>query len=1192
MPSIDDDGTAYSMLRRLAKLPHEESVARLSAFANAQAQTQGTQALKTRVSATLLRDLLHIGWEVLVNAHHIYVRPPTPKDRVARKAFIRQQLLYGRDDQLLDDSHRRFLFTMERPSKYSSCKPVTELIADGRRLAEQLRPIAAMPKEQRAALLERVCRPYLQLVSDERDEFTNIRLIDIWRYFRHSWSTRYRSSPGRNLFYLVRDAAQPNHPVIGITALGNTVMQLTPRDLALGWTLEGMLGLCGRGEFTDSEVLRALRGRLEQDFEQIYRDDLPVARRIDHSVDDETLSRLAVIEQDSIRDRTDSLKGDDENANKRVEDLAPERLVHLTKTPLFRSKRARATREILRAYRTIATWRCSLRDLAATDYGTWALNVALKQIKKRYSATSMMELTVCGAVAPYNHLLGGKLVCLMMMSPRVVNDYRERYEGMVSIIASQMAGRPISKEPHLAFLGTTSLYTDHSSQYNRVKLPPGTVPGQSSSIEYTQLGRTEGFGSPNLSAETELGLAAIAEAAVGFRNVNFVFGEGQSPKLRQLREGFTGLGLNQTNLLQHGSPRIIYGVPLVKNLPRVLLGIDEEPTYAIDPSEAGAEQSIGSYWIQRWLASRLDHLPSLEAVAKSTPLTERVSRLIPERPADSAPQGQLPFRTVKGDRIDMQTEIMTDERLQFIRLLYRNESAFSDHVSLTRLKELNIKTNLEEVVRKVVRNGGSVVITGNAGDGKTHAILLMRKELKGAEVVTDASELTSADIAARWQLARDEKRPFCIAINEGPLVDLVREHRQTQPWLEDIRGQLLRLVGYKPLESLQTGDAENWKPSAGEPVIVDLSHRRVLSADLIAAIIEKLTDDHWYQGCSKCRANTTCAVTYNRTMLRSELPRQRMVKLLTTVGKTGAKVTFREALAFVSYALFAGKTCEELKELGTSEETRYYWNAFEGEGAIFELLSRGIDPLKQTNPQIDENLWRGIFNPSDFVGNSMLPALQRNLDELAEREQRNLADEFTALKRRWYFEHKEGHLLDFSEANRLFEELQDTSVAMAIRLSRLITLINRWWNRGGESKGDALRLWTRLSYQPRSRSQAMVSGLAVNRNRLRLYKQELAPVLRKAFGEQPTGHLLLASADDPRFARLVVDTELLEGLLHGSIADGQSEISRRLGQFNDTLSQYGDKSSDVRTVDVVDPQSELRTTVVVDLVNRRYDSAN
>ena len=77
----------------------------------------------------------------------------------------------------------------------------------------------------------------------------------------------------------------------------------------------------------------------------------------------------------------------------------------------------------------------------------------------------------------------------------------------------------------------------------------------------------------------------------------------------------------------------------------------------------------------------------------------------------------------------------------------------------------------------------------------------------------------------------------------------------------------------------------------------------------------------------------------------------------------------------------------------------------------------------------------------------------------------------------------------------------------------------------------------------------------------------------------------------PRYARLIVDAELLANLLHGSMSDGQSQTSRRLVQFNDALSKYGEKSSDVRTIDVVDPQSELRTTVVVDLINRRYDSA-
>lgn len=1190
-PEIGDDGTTYAALRALAKLPRDDAVRQLTAFAQAQ-PTKTTPALKARVSATLLRDLLEIGWDIKTTAHHVYVRPPRHESLADRKNLIRQQLLYGRNDQLTEDSHRKFLFTMERPSKYSSCRPVTDLIADGRRLAEQLAPVAKLPHEERHDALRTICRPYLQLVSEERDAFTNIRLFDIWRYFRHSWSTRYRSSPGRNQFYLIRDAAQPNHPVIGIAALGNTVMQLTPRDQRLGWTVDGLLKLCKDKKVGEQEVLRAFRERLEEDFEQIYREDLPVDRRIDHSVDDETLSRLTVIEQDANRDREDALRAEDESAARRTEDLTPEKLLTLTRMPLYRAKRARAIREILRAYRILATWHCGIEDLAATEYGAWALNVAIKQLKKRFSATSMMELTVCGAVPPYTHLLGGKLVCLMMMSPRVINDYRDRYTGMVSVIASQMAGRPVSKEPSLAFLGTTSLYTDHSSQYNRVKLREGTVQGQNVAIEYLQFGRTEGFGSPNLSAETELGLATIAEATSGYRNVNFVFGEGQSPKLRQLREGFAALGLNQTNLLQHGAPRIIYGVRLASNVERLLLGVDATADYCLQPSSEQAEADIADFWLRRWLASRLDHGPALHAVARSTPLTERVSRLIPERTTEVAPQRILPFKMSAEERSDMQDDVKPDERLEFIRLLYRNESAFSDHVPLARLKELNVKTNLEDVVRKVVRAGGSVVITGNAGDGKTHAISLMKKELRDAEVITDASEMSSAEIASKWQTARDQGKPFCIAVNEGPLIDLIREHRRQYPWLDEIRAQLMRLVVYKPLETAKDDGGESWKPHAQQTVVLDLSLRRVLSDDLTAAIIDKLTDEQWYQGCAACAASPRCAVTYNRTMLRSERPKQRMVQMLSSVGRSGAKVTFREALAFVSYTLFAGKTCAELAEIATGEEARYYWNAFEGEGAIFDLLDRGVDPMKQTNPKIDEDLWRGRFQPQDFSGNDLLPVEQRNFDELAERENRSLSHEFTALKRRWYFEHIAGELLEFSDASRLFTELQNTSTAMAIRLGRLITLINRWWNGGGETKQEALRLWTRLSYQPRARTHAMVSGQTVNRNKLRLYRPELAPVLKRAFGVQPVSHLLLASSEDPRFARLVIDATLLQGLLHSSLADGQSEISRRLGQFNDALAPFGDYNADVRTIEVVDPQSELRISVIVDVVNRRYDSTD
>lgn len=1192
-PRIDDDGTSYETLRQLAKLPQDLAIAQLDNIIRAN-KSYAPQALRLRVAASLLRDLIQIGWELHVDPHWIYIRPPKTANLLERKESIRQQLLFGRNDQLSEDSNRRFLFSLERPSKYVSTKPITDLIADGRRLAEQFDRVLAGPEESRLDLLKQICQPYLQLVSDERDQHTNIRLIDIWRYFRHSWSTRYRSSPGRNLFYLVRDAAQPNHPVIGIAALGNTVMQLTTRDKALGWTQDGLLEILGRGLVTDVEILAAFRHRLEEDYEQIYLDDLPVDKRIDHSVDEETLSRLAVIEEDAQKDRVDSLKSDDDGgATKRPgsEDLSPERLFELTKTPLYRSKRARVVREILRAYRALAMWTGTVKELTKSEEGSWAIGVAIKQLKKRFSATSMMEITVCGAVPPYNHLLGGKLVCLMMMSPKVVQDYRDRYNNVVSIIASQMAGRAITKEPHLAFLGTTSLYTDHSAQYNRVRLPARTVTGQSMQIEYRCLGRTEGFGSPNLSSETERGLAFLAETSKSYRNVNFVFGEGQSPKLRQLSEGFAVLGLNKTNLLQHGAPRIIYGVSLVGNLERVLLGVDDPPRYALDPESENSEAEIADYWISRWLSSRLKHPPALEAVANSSPLKERVSRFIPERSVEPSGQLDLFQNQSASGRFSMTTDIKADERLKFIRLLYRNESAFSDHVSVSRLKELNIRTKLEDVVRKIVRAGGSVVITGNAGDGKTHAILLMKNDLKEAEIITDASEYSAEEIASRWQTARDQGKPFCIAINEGPLVDLVRTFRDKHPWLEEIRGNLLKLVGYRPLDSEQIDDDETWKPKPGETVVVDLSLRRVLSVDLTKAIINKLTDDQWYQSCSSCPALNTCGVTYNRKLLRSSAPQERMVRLLTVVGERGARVTFREALAYVSYLIFGGRTCDELAELGNTEATRYYWNAFEGEGAIFEHLSRGLDPLKQTDANVDERLWRGILQPEEFAGNEHFPVLQKNLDELAEKEPNLVRDDFTALKRRWYFEHKNGRLVVFSDADKLFKELQDTQQAMAIRLSHLLALINGWWNRGDETKKEALRLWTRLSYSPRPRGQAMVSGHSVPRPKLGLYKPELAPILRRAFGEQPINHLILASVDDPRFARLVIDTTLLQALMTGAISEGSEEIARRLSQFNDTLAQYAEKSSDIRTIEVLDPHSELRTTVVVDLANRRYDSA-
>ena len=304
-PSLNDDGDAYEQLRQLLKLVKSDALKRLNEFSRSP-KTMGQFGLRLRVSAAILRDLIQIGWEFHINSHWIYVRPPQSSTPLERKKSIRQQLLFGRNDQLSEESNRSFLFSLERPSKFSSAKPVTDLIADGRRLYQQIEMVRKLEVSEQPTALKRICQPYLQLVTEERDHHTNIRLIDIWRYFRHSWSTRYRSSPGRNLLYLVRDAAQPNHPVMGIAALGNTVMQLTPRDRSLGWTIDGLLNLLEKGEITDKEILAAFCRRLEEDYSQLFLDDLPIDKRIDHSVDADTLSRLTVIEENSQKERENS----------------------------------------------------------------------------------------------------------------------------------------------------------------------------------------------------------------------------------------------------------------------------------------------------------------------------------------------------------------------------------------------------------------------------------------------------------------------------------------------------------------------------------------------------------------------------------------------------------------------------------------------------------------------------------------------------------------------------------------------------------------------------------------------------------------------------------------------------------------------------------------------------------------------
>ncbi len=1190
---IDDTGVAYKCLRDAVSSGAASICDELTSIASAHSRG-GLVSLRMRAAALLICDLVSIGYEVRSDSTWIYVRPPTAQAAGGpTKDAIRRNLEFGRNDQLSETATRRFILGLERPARGAGRSPITDLIADGRRLAGQLALAQEHERAERPGILIEICRPYLQLVEPGlRDEYTNLRLSDIWRYFRHMWATRYRSTPGRNLYYLVRDAAQASHPIIAIAALGNAVMQLRCRDDALGWTVDGLRRLIAEKTITDAEMLAAFKKRLLDDIGEIYAADFPAVDAT--NITDDVLDRLLNIERDATSQRAGGLRDDTYNGTRRIADIRVADLPALARSALFRSKRARALRELYRAYRALTTG-SSLSHLVTLPDGEWALNQAIRQLKKQHAASSMMEITVCGAVPPYNQLLGGKLACFLMTSPRVAHDYESKYENGYSIIASQMAGRLVKKKPRLVFLSTASLYTERSSQYNRVRIPTGTLPLQSGEVYYSELGFTEGYGSLNLSTKTETALDALAAASRTYRNVNFVFGEGQSPKLRQLREGLDALGLSQTDLLNHGAPRVVYGVKLAKNVERYLLDIDDHVSYLVGNERDyasnyhDADESISAYWRSRWLASRIDYTPAMERVSRSTPLGERLSRLIPARNGMTKPGL---FDTMPGEGEEPVREATReDEKTAFIRHLYRDQSAYSDTVKLSRLRELNVKTKVDDVVRRVVRAGGSIVITGNAGDGKTHILRLLEQELRSAKAryIIDASECTYEQVIDEWSSARHEGQPFCIAINEGFLIELIREYRSTLPWLDAVQAQLLNTTRLVQVD--EVAEEGRFRPEKGETVVLDLSFRRTLAPSLAGAILDKLTEESWYTGCCRGDAQFVCPVRYNREMLRVPMVRDRMLALLNRVAERGVRVTFRELLAFVSYLIFGGKSCAELRALPEVEQTRYYWNAFEGQGLVFAELEAGLDPLRQTSPRIDEDLWRGRFSPEEFVGNHLAPIAARDLDELEMREGSRTDEAFVALKRRWYFEHAHGRLSFGGRADEFFADLQNRETAVQLRVGRLLALINKWWNRSDESLQERLRLWTRLSYSPRASGRAMVSGRDVANMRLSLFKPQLSAALQAAFGSQSVDYLILAPIEAQRYAGLLVDRGLVMSLISGGITERGERIGRQLGQFNDALAQYADVGSHVRPIELLDPTSDLSVKVRVDLSQRRYDSA-
>ncbi len=581
----------------------------------------------------VLTDLALQRWRVRVYGGHVEVRLPDElrSDPAAEKARVRQQELLKRDEQLATRSVRKFITEMERNRLHGQrFVSIFTLMRDGRELAEALLRVRNVPRSERAERLKEVTAPYLQFVSeDARCEHTGMRLMDIWRYFRHTWTNQYTNIPGRCMLFLVRDKAAPAHPVVGIGALGSPIAQIRERDEWLGWHPTTFLE--HTSENPTQEIGEWLRHIVDTALAEIYTDDLLEeevlsSKELRHPTE-ATLARLRDYGTEQRKLHHRFVRAQEHKGNgalgRNADPVAY--WVARTRTHLFRSKRALILADLLRAQMALDKHlgtRPTAEGVAALiedREGRRAAAKILRKAKADRMGIAMADITVCGAVPPYNAILGGKLLAMLAMSPEVVETYRRRYGDAESEIASSMAGRPIVRPAELVFLGTTSLYGVGSSQYNRVRIPAdrvGGCPGEV--IRYLELGRSEAFGTSHYSSETVRHLVDLVHQSNGGQRVHSIFGEGVSPKLRKVRNGLDELGLPADHLLRHGRSRIVYGVGLVRNVRKYLLGMDSEPDYLFSKGGSDATAAVAHWWRERWLARRIESDKVLQDVAAHT----------------------------------------------------------------------------------------------------------------------------------------------------------------------------------------------------------------------------------------------------------------------------------------------------------------------------------------------------------------------------------------------------------------------------------------------------------------------------------------------------------------------------------------------------------------------------------------------
>lgn len=1133
------------------------------------------QRKKYRAVWMLLRDLIRASWKACYSEGVLEMLLPTlDKSELEgsslseMKSHLRSWMQDSRLERL--QIYSDFINRMEKDT--ATKKSISHLIADGDELYSRLRAISNNEMKIGDAI-----KPYLQLVREnERDQFTGQKISDIWRYFRLSWSTPAETTPGRTMQYLIRDAAHMNHAVMGIASLENTAVQITCRDDYIGWNAPSFIDKLKneRNPVIVQKVFKKLLEYLEDGIQGIDYFDLCSSADIT-SPSEDVIRKLQYIALTAEEERQDLLKAYQSDNNDAVLEERSE-LGSISKEieqALYRRKRADQLGKLLGAKKVLSDllnndkFEGLWSTFCDSDNGKSHIRTALIAQKAKHIGSSMMELNVCGAIPPYNEILGGKLAALLAASPQVISDYRERYSDKRSEIASRLKGEDVCRPADLVYIGTTSLYYVGSSQYNRLKIP-GSLFNSNYDVRWKELGKTVGFGTLHISKATTMCLTEATSD--GFSKINHVFGEGASPKMRlmtmAIRELLESDEHDTKEFSKHAMSRIVYGAELASNTLNYLLGNDDTPHYYFNTDDYhGETQKIIDFWLNRWVASRLKYSPVFERVRCFDKEQFMVS-------SDLKKASEWKFEKLKEPKNMEQTQ-SNKTGLDFIRDFYRGSSGYADFIDYDFLSRVHVITKLDSAIINAVSTGKDVVLTGNPGDGKTHIIRILQEQLDTLKVdpviEIDASTMTNEAIYEKWLSAKEASRPFVIAINAAVLLALAKEFPAFMPIVQ-AKDQMIKATVFHD-EQIEND----------EVFVFDLSKREVLVPTIVKNVILNMTKKEHFEQCVTCQFREVCPAIQNAKFLRNDLFQERLNIILTQVALQGYHATLRELQSFVSFLIFGNRRCTVLTT--TSGQNKYdLCNLiYQGKGRLFDAIRCAFDPAKVSHPVWDEKVLMNILEAESWVsGYNVSPeALNPNNTEL-----------FALRKRQFYFFNSYGKkLLDISDDAVIkfnkFLSMEDKAI-----IKDLFQKLNAFF--GISSNNPELEIWTSHRYNNAPR-KILISTGKMKRSDFRIGRPKLNSIMKKGIDMIQNYVRLEKKGRFEVFLKIDFDmySLLLEAERGVPVLLMESDTVKKVWRFVEQLQSDSDlENEEDVNLSLFDVQRKREIVITVDRESKRYSS--